>query len=128
MLLYRKETFMCGPSFRESFEDDERRADRWHRKPTKWWSKTVHWPLARWQRTWTPLMNLFKTFCLMICLWDAKKDRICWKQVRRGRTMPSFSATLWPRTERVIQELPNSTDLAPCDFFLFNRLNKSLRG
>ena len=59
----------------------------------------------------------------------AKKDRICGNH----HNAPSHNAIvirnfLTKNGTNTNQQTPDSTDLVPCDFFLFSRLKKSLRG
>ena len=42
--------------------------------------------------------------------------------------MPSLSVSIWLKTKRIPSNNLNSPDLDPCDFFLFGRLKKPLRG
>jgi len=65
----------------------------------------------------------------------AKKERICGQTTRGFCTMITHRRSaiiirefLTKNETNIIQQPSNSSDMAPCDFFLFDRVKKSLRG
>ena len=82
------------------------------------------------------IMNSFQkarpsTRSIIWALWDvcvkqfAKKYRICGQTTHNANVIREHLAKNETNT---IQQPSNSPDLAPCDFFLFGRLKKPLRG
>jgi len=64
----------------------------------------------------------------------AKKERICGQTTREFCTMITYRRTIIIREfltknkTNTIQQPSNSPDMAPCNFFLFDRVKKPLRG
>ena len=92
MLLYRKQTFMCDPSFRESIEDDERSGGPSTSKTDESVDKTffmdynsiVHHEFLPKGQT---INKQYYLEAMRHCVNQfAKKDRICGNHVTRGRT------------------------------------------
>ena len=126
---------MCSPSFRESVEDDERSGRPSTSKTDENVDKTVfmdyngvvHHELL------PKGLTINKQYYLEVKrrfrepIHQKRPDS--WESRNAGSNNVIVIRTfLIKNGTNTIQQPPNSTDLTPCDFFLFSRLKKSLRG
>ena len=130
---------MCAPSLRESVDDDERsgrsptsktdeNVDKIKEMMTQNRKLTIGEMAANLNIAYESVQDiLFNDLGLREAIRQKRPDLWESSNARSHKTIVIRNFLTKNRTN-TIQEPPNSTDLTPCDYFLFSRLKKSLRG